>query len=334
MTKHRTRAGDAGPATSEPAESLFEPATPRARHDGWTPERQVAFIEALGECGCVDEACRRVGMGTSAAYALRRRPEAQSFRRAWEAALDLAVDRLSDAAFARAVNGVSRPVFYKGEQIGERRHYDERLTQFLLRYRDPVRYGAWLDQREAQRHPDGPALTLSRLVNRLAEEAHDRADGHWERRPPIPPSRRTVSPTEAAEAEERADRDRIEAAERADQAAYRRTCAEEDGEDEYDEDDDYDDTDEGADAQDEPRRDEGEDSAADVACGSSGSAADRAPEYRATEDRAAAVCSPPSPTTPGGAPPGAGSGYGFGPVTPGFRPPPHHPNNGPALRAP
>ena len=41
----------------------FTPVPVRPRHDGWTPERQVAFIEALAQCGCVDEACDRVGMG-------------------------------------------------------------------------------------------------------------------------------------------------------------------------------------------------------------------------------------------------------------------------------
>ena len=60
--------------------------------------------------------------------------------------------------------------FYQGEQIGERRYYDERLTMFLLRYRDPVRYGAWLDGMEHQRHPDGAALTLSQAIDRVAQD--------------------------------------------------------------------------------------------------------------------------------------------------------------------
>ena len=33
-----------------------------------------------------------------------------------------------------------RPVYYKGEQVGEWRHHDERLTMFLLRYRRAHRY--------------------------------------------------------------------------------------------------------------------------------------------------------------------------------------------------
>ena len=54
------------------------------------------------------EACKRVRMETSFAYALRRRAEAQSFRAAWDAAIDVAMEQLSDAAFARALKGWRR----------------------------------------------------------------------------------------------------------------------------------------------------------------------------------------------------------------------------------
>lgn len=119
----------------------FAPVVLRHRHDGWTPQRQVDFIRALATSGCVDSACKRVGIGKSAAYALRKRNGAESFRSAWDAALDQAIERLSDDAYSRAIHGVATPVFYKGKQIGERRRYDERLTMFLLRYRDPARHG-------------------------------------------------------------------------------------------------------------------------------------------------------------------------------------------------
>jgi hypothetical protein len=85
-------------------------------------------------------------MSDRSAYALRSRPRARSFRGAWDAALDLGMQRLEQAAFGRALNGVARPVFFKGEQVGEWREYDERLAMFLLRYRRPERFGAWLDR--------------------------------------------------------------------------------------------------------------------------------------------------------------------------------------------
>lgn len=116
------------------------------RRDGWTSEKQSDFIDALAESGCVTEACRRVGMSRASAYALLTRNDSSLFRAAWDAALDVGIGVLGDAARSRAINGVSRPVFYKGEQIGERIYFDERLTMFLLKTRDPERYGAWRDR--------------------------------------------------------------------------------------------------------------------------------------------------------------------------------------------
>lgn len=158
---------------SDPEPGTLPSAIPlRARHDGWTPERQHDFITALAETGCVAEAARSVGMSPRSAYILRARAEANIFRQAWDIALDFAIRNLSEAALSRAINGVARPVFYQGQQIGERIHYDERLTQFLLRYRDPVRYGAWRDSYEARRHPDGAAIVLANALNILMDAGH------------------------------------------------------------------------------------------------------------------------------------------------------------------
>ena len=42
---------------------------------------------------------------------------------------------------------------------------------FLLRYRDPVRYGRWLDRMEMRRHEDGPAAILSFRIGRMLKAA-------------------------------------------------------------------------------------------------------------------------------------------------------------------
>jgi len=112
----------------------------RPRRDGWTVERQEAFLKALATCGCVSQAARSVGLSRESAYHLYNRPSAADFRRGWEAALDCALRVIEDEAWSRAVNGVARPVFFRGEQVGEYRHYDEKLTMFLLRFRRPHRY--------------------------------------------------------------------------------------------------------------------------------------------------------------------------------------------------
>ena len=98
----------ARPVDDESAPPEFEPVRTRVRWDGWTAERQSDFIQALAESGCVAEACRAVGMSERAAYALRARADAVSFRNAWDSALDFAIRRLSDAVLSRAINGVPR----------------------------------------------------------------------------------------------------------------------------------------------------------------------------------------------------------------------------------
>ena len=78
----------------------------------------------------------------------------------------------------RSRKGVSRPIFHKGEQVGEWRHYDERLTMFLLRSRRPERYGKWIermlapDGNEDSEHPD-PAIRLDGGIERIAWEIGD-----------------------------------------------------------------------------------------------------------------------------------------------------------------
>ncbi|WEK47247.1 MAG: hypothetical protein P0Y56_02890 [Candidatus Andeanibacterium colombiense] len=117
---------------------------PRAynRHDGWTPERQQNFIEALADTGSVRSAAHAVNMTPEGAYQLRRHAEAGEFRKAWEAALALGVQRIEDVAMDRALNGVEVPVYHFGEIVGTRIVYNDYLLMFLLRNRAPGRFGA------------------------------------------------------------------------------------------------------------------------------------------------------------------------------------------------
>ncbi len=110
------------------------------RHDGWTPERQRGFIEALADTGSVHAACKAVDMSQAGAYQLRRQPGAESFRAAWLRALELGVQRVEDVAMDRALNGVEAPVYSYGKLIGTRTTYNDRLLMFILRNRAPERF--------------------------------------------------------------------------------------------------------------------------------------------------------------------------------------------------
>ena len=124
------------------SDNHFTP-VPRAREraDGWTPEKQAAFIEALSETGNVTAATTKVGMGSTSAYNLRKENDAESFAKAWDAAQRTGFARLQDIAMDRAVNGVPVPHYYKGELVGEGRWYDNRLLMFMMRQTHTRRYG-------------------------------------------------------------------------------------------------------------------------------------------------------------------------------------------------
>ena len=70
----------------------------RSRRDGWTPLRQAEFIGHLAQTRSFSMAAQRVQMARESAYRLRRRPWAEGFCAAWDAALSTATGRKSQAA--------------------------------------------------------------------------------------------------------------------------------------------------------------------------------------------------------------------------------------------
>ncbi|WP_294174530.1 hypothetical protein [uncultured Sphingomonas sp.] len=94
VTCDRCRAnGEAGTDEfADLAELLrFAPVPRKAkRFDGWTPERQQAFIVALAGCGSVRRACHAIGMAQFGAEQLRKADGSDDFNLAWERALDIA----------------------------------------------------------------------------------------------------------------------------------------------------------------------------------------------------------------------------------------------------
>ena len=100
-------------------------ATPTIRHDGWTAERRTHFLYELATCGNVRAACSHVGLSAEAAYRLRRRDAL--FARAWAAALVLAREASAEVLECRAIEGIEEQIWYRGEVVGTRRRYDNRL---------------------------------------------------------------------------------------------------------------------------------------------------------------------------------------------------------------
>lgn len=100
--------------------------------------RLEAFLEALSELGNVSRACERSGVSRSAVYDRRRKSE--DFANAWDRAEEEGTEVLEQEAFRRALEGVPKPVYYKGIEVGAVQQYSDRLLIELLRARKPEKY--------------------------------------------------------------------------------------------------------------------------------------------------------------------------------------------------
>jgi hypothetical protein len=114
----------------------FPPVPLRSRRDGWTAERQRAFIRHLREGLSPGRAAAAVGMSRQTAYALRDRFSADGFAAAWDSATLAARRRRAALAppseWERAVPGVLRPVRYRGRIAAHERRFDSLALRRLL----------------------------------------------------------------------------------------------------------------------------------------------------------------------------------------------------------
>lgn len=115
------------PAADTPAAD-----TSGGRHDGWTPERQRAFLEAIADGATVESACRLVGLSAASAYNLRRRANGAAFALGWRGANLLARDRLADRLLRRAVEGHVVTTTRASGEVVEQHRFDHALASRLL----------------------------------------------------------------------------------------------------------------------------------------------------------------------------------------------------------
>jgi hypothetical protein len=103
----------------------------------------------------VSLACRAAGVGRATVYRLRDGDE--KFAAAWDEAAEDGTVLLKLECRRRAVEGVDRPVFYKGQQVGTVKEYSDRLLIFLLKAARPEKYRDNFD--------------LAKLAGQIAREA-------------------------------------------------------------------------------------------------------------------------------------------------------------------
>lgn len=150
------------------------------RHDGLTLERQEQFLDVLAATGSISHASKAVGVSRTALYNLRNHPDGADFARRWNEALRRATAAMTDEAFDRAMTGTSEPVWYKGEQIGERIRHDNRLLMFLLRAHDREIYGATPAAPRPTARPAAAAARPAACDSRVLVSTLSTSQGHPE----------------------------------------------------------------------------------------------------------------------------------------------------------
>ena len=118
--------------------SAFDPVPVRARHDGWTPERQRAFIAALAATLCVDRAAASVGLSRESVYRLRRHPKGASFAAAWDAVVARRPRGLTEPSLLwhRALYGTMKPIVRGGQVVATLHRFDNKAAMSLLNRMD------------------------------------------------------------------------------------------------------------------------------------------------------------------------------------------------------
>ena len=178
----------------------FVPVATRARKDGWTARRQAAFLAALAITGSVGAAARGVSMARETAYRLRRREGAESFAAAWDAILGRCIGAerkvTPDERARRAIEGLLKPVIYRGRHVANQRKPD---NSALLRYLAQLDRGQGSALRERERSQgfahrsasaveDPPRFSAGQMGRGTAREAGGGGVSGTARTPPSGPA--------------------------------------------------------------------------------------------------------------------------------------------------
>lgn len=122
---------------------------------GWTKATRELFLEALSLGFSIGHSAAKAGISRSRVYQLRK--EDEEFARDWDEAEEKGSDYIEDEARRRAVEGVTKPVFYQGDVCGYVQEYSDTLLIQILKARRPDKY------RENVNHNHSGSISVNRI---------------------------------------------------------------------------------------------------------------------------------------------------------------------------
>lgn len=122
-------------------------------------ERMAMYCVAMAERGNETQSLMISGLSRKQMLSYCEQwPELEDKRR--EAVREV-VDKLRDAAWTRAVDGVVQPVFQRGQNLGMQTQYSDQLLKLLLQSEDPNKFA---DRRQIS-GPDGGPIEFNLKVD-------------------------------------------------------------------------------------------------------------------------------------------------------------------------
>lgn len=109
-----------------------------ARQSGTAEKARERFLSCLSTGASIAAAARAAGVGRATVYRWAKDDEA--FADQWRDAYETGTDALEDEARRRAVDGVDKPIHYKGARVDTIREYSDMLLAMQLNARRPEKY--------------------------------------------------------------------------------------------------------------------------------------------------------------------------------------------------
>ena len=103
-----------------------------------TEDFKETFVNMLGTLPNVTAVCRLLSISTKQIH--KHRKADPEFDARVKEAINEGYDMLEEEARRRAVDGVRKPVYYKGMKVGNIKEYSDQLLMFLLRGYKPKRF--------------------------------------------------------------------------------------------------------------------------------------------------------------------------------------------------
>ncbi len=133
----------------------------------WRQQKKKAvFLEAYAEIGTITHAAMRAQVDRTTIY--RWRDSDPVFAAALDEADLMAAERLEQEARRRAVDGVEKPVWHKGQMVGSVREYSDTLLIFLLKGALPDKYRERVSS-EISGQGGGPLQVTVQLDDKLRD---------------------------------------------------------------------------------------------------------------------------------------------------------------------